>query len=206
VFDIIIENGRILDGAGNPWFKGDIGIKDGKIKSVGLLKDKSAKERIDATGQFVSPGFIDIHSHSDAVPLMAKQDTGKILQGVTTEIVGVCGVTMTPVSKENIGLLQKYCAPFFSGAELSWDWTGVKDYLATVEKAKPIVNFGFFVGHGTIRIAVMGFENREPSAEELELMKSLAVQAVKEGAFGMSSGLVYPPGIFGKFGMVKSAH
>lgn len=198
MFDIVIANGRILDGAGNAWFKGDIGIKDGKIMRIGRLHDAEAAEMIDAAGLYVSPGFIDIHSHSDAVPLMTKQDTGKLLQGVTTEVVGVCGVSMTPWSSEYLDLLKKYCAPFFSGANLSWNWPEVKDYLAEVEKANPILNFGCFVGHGTIRIAVMGFADREPTADELERMKQLAVQAVKDGAYGMSSGLVYPPGIFAK--------
>jgi N-acyl-D-amino-acid deacylase len=198
MFDLVIENGRILDGGGNPWFKGDVGVKDGRIARIGRLGGEAAAERIDAAGLYVSPGFIDIHSHSDAVPLMRRQDTGKLLQGVTTEAVGVCGVTMTPLSPDNVGLLQKYCAPFFTGADLKWDWPAVKDYLARVEAANPIVNIAFFVGHGTIRIAAMGFENREPTAGELETMKRLAVEAVRDGAHGMSSGLVYPPGIFAK--------
>ncbi|MDR3590401.1 MAG: D-aminoacylase [Negativicutes bacterium] len=198
MYDLVIENGRILDGSGNPWFSGDVGIKDGKIARIGRLSGEKAAERIDAAGLYVSPGFIDIHSHSDAVPLMAKQNTGKLLQGVTMEVVGVCGVTMTPLSPENAGLLQKYCAPFFTGADLKWDWPEVKDFLARVEAANPIVNFAFFVGHGTLRIAAMGVENREPTADELARMKELAVQAVKQGAYGMSSGLVYPPGIFAK--------
>lgn len=198
MFDVVIANGRILDGAGNAWFRGDIGIKDGKIAKVGKLGDAEAAERFDASGLFVSPGFIDIHSHSDIVPLMAKQDTGKLLQGVTTEIVGVCGVSPMPWSDEYLDLLKKYCGPFFTGAELSWDWPQAKDYMAKVEKAKPIINFGYFVGHGTIRIAVMGFADREPTAAELDRMIALAVQSVKDGAYGMSSGLVYPPGIFAK--------
>ncbi len=198
MFDVVITNGRILDGAGNAWFKGDIAIKDGKIAKIGRLESAEAAERIDATGLYVSPGFIDIHSHSDVVPLMAKQDTGKLLQGVTTEIAGVCGVSTAPWSPEHLDLLKKYCGPFFTGAELSWDWPQMKDYLATVEKAKPILNFGYFFGHGTLRIAVMGFADREPTAEELDKMIAIAVQSVKDGAFGMSSGLVYPPGIFAK--------
>jgi len=202
MFDVLIENGRILDGAGNPWFRGDIGIRGGKIAQIGSLKKEQAAERIDASGLAVAPGFIDIHSHSDVVPLMASQDTGKILQGVTTEVVGVCGVTVTPFSPKNIELLKKYCAPFFTGANLTWDWPEVKDFLQAVEKARPIVNFGMFAGHGTIRIAVMGFEDRDPTAAELEQMKELAVRAVEQGAFGMSSGLVYPPGIFAKPGEI----
>lgn len=198
MFDVVIANGRILDGAGNAWFSGDIGVRDGKIAKIGRLGDAPAAERIDAAGRYVSPGFIDIHSHSDVVPLMAKQDTGKLLQGVTTEIVGVCGVSTTPWSAEHLDLLQKYCGPFFTGAELSWDWPRTRDYMAAVEKAGPIINFGYFVGHGTIRIAAMGFADREPTAAELDRMIALAVQSVKDGAYGMSSGLVYPPGIFAK--------
>ena len=198
LFDIVIENGRVVDGAGNPWFKGDIGIKDGRIARIGSLKNAPARERIDATGLYVSPGFIDIHSHSDAMPFMQNPDTGKLLQGVTTELVGNCGVSMTPWSPKNLDLLKKYFTPFSHDTPLSWDWPKAKDLVEAAEKTHPVLNFGYLVGHGAIRIAVMGNADREPTAAELEKMKALAVESVRDGAFGMSSGLVYPPGMYSK--------
>ena len=196
MFDIIIENGRIIDGTGNPWFKGDIGIKNGRIERIGNCKKVSAKERIDIDELIVAPGFIDIHSHSDALPFLYPQDKSKLMQGVTTEVVGNCGVSIAPISSAHVDLLKKYSSPFFSIPDLAWDWHGVKDYLDKVAEIKPIINIAFFVGHGSIRIAVMGFDYREPTTGELDEMKQLAVEAIKEGAFGLSSGLVYPPGIF----------
>ena len=100
MYDILIVNGRILDGSGNPWFRGSIGIKNGKIAEIGPLKGQSAKEILDAGDLIVSPGFIDIHNHSDAVPFVSPREEGRILQGITTEIIGNCGVTLAPISKE----------------------------------------------------------------------------------------------------------
>jgi N-acyl-D-amino-acid deacylase len=104
--DILIENGRILDGSGNPWFKGDIAIEDGKIAQIGVLNDQKARERIDAKGLIVAPGFIDIHNHSDAVPFVFPREEGRIVQGITTEIIGNCGVSLAPVFKETQELLK----------------------------------------------------------------------------------------------------
>ena len=194
--DILIENGRILDGSGNPWFNGDIAIQDGKIAQIGVLKDQRARERVDAKGLIVAPGFIDIHNHSDAVPFVFPREEGRIVQGITTEIIGNCGVSLSPVFKETQDLLKKYVGPFCFEAPLRWDWTTLEDFFIRLKEVKIFSNMGSWIGHGTIRIAAMGFDNRKPTARELAKMKELVAQAMEQGAYGLSSGLIYPPGVY----------
>jgi N-acyl-D-amino-acid deacylase len=196
MYDILIENGCILDGSGNPWFKGDIGIQDGKIAQIGSLKRKRARERMDAKGLIVAPGFIDIHNHSDAVPFVSPREEGRILQGITTEIIGNCGVSLAPVFKETQDLLKKYVGPFCFEAPLRWDWQTLGEFLDRVDERQNLTNMGAWVGHGAIRIAEMGFDNRKPTAKELAKMKELVAQAMDQGAYGLSSGLIYPPGVY----------
>jgi N-acyl-D-amino-acid deacylase len=194
--DILIENGRILDGSGNPWFKGDIAIEDGKIAQIGVLNDQKARERIDAKGLIVAPGFIDIHNHSDAVPFVFPREEGRIVQGITTEIIGNCGVSLFPVFRETQNLLKKYVGPFCFEAPLRWDWTTLEDFFIRLAEVKIFSNMGSWIGHGAIRIAAMGFDNRKPTARELTKMKELVAQAMEQGAYGLSSGLIYPPGVY----------
>lgn len=196
MFDVIIKNGKIADGSGNPWFCGDLGVKDGRIARIGLLSEETAAETIDAAGCVIAPGFIDIHCHSDAVIFAQPREKGKILQGVTTEVIGNCGSSAAPTNEATIGSLQQYLAPLFGSYPLAWDWQSVKGYLARVEENGMISNVASLVGHGTVRVAVMDFDNRKPTAEELRKMQELVGEALDEGAFGLSSGLIYPPGLF----------
>ena len=198
MYDLIIENGRIVDGTGNPWYKADIAVSGGCIAKIGKLQAEEAARRIDAKGLVVAPGFIDMHCHSDALLFVEPREVGKILQGVTTETIGNCGMSASPVSDGNLELLKKYTNSIFAGIPLSWKWHSFGEFLDKVEEQRSISNVAALVGHGTIRIAVMGFENREPDERELEAMKKLVGEAVDEGAFGMSSGLIYPPGLFSK--------
>jgi N-acyl-D-amino-acid deacylase len=196
VYDVIIENGTIVDGSGNPWFYGDIGVKAGKISRIGCLREHRAVERIDGRGLMVCPGFIDIHCHSDGLIFRDPPEQGKVLQGVTTETIGNCGISLAPTSHETLELLKKYTAAFCAGVPLAWNWHTVGDYLRQVEAVGSITNAAALVGHGTIRIAVMGFDDRKPTGEEMVNMKRLVAEALADGAFGMSSGLIYPPGLF----------
>jgi N-acyl-D-amino-acid deacylase len=195
VLDLVIENGRLVDGTGNPWYFGDVGIKDGKIVEVGRVKG-SGLERIDAGGRVVAPGFIDGHCHSD---LMVLDDPGseiKLQQGVTTEVVGNCGMTPAPFTTHNLDLLRTYVEPVLGNTGQEWRWESVEQYFEALLEVKPSENVATYVGHGTLRIAVMGFENRPASGEELDLMKGLLEEALQAGAIGLSLGLMYAPGSY----------
>jgi len=193
--DLLIKNGLIIDGAGNPWFNADLGILNGKIVEINRQINAKAKRIINAKGLVVSPGFIDIHSHSDLTLLINPSADSKIRQGVTTEVIGNCGMSAAPIRRENLSLLKDQWG--FEAKEVTWDWTTFDEYLKRLER-KIAINVAPLVGHGTIRTAVIGVDNREPSREELEDMKSLVAEAMEAGAFGLSSGLVYLPGCFAK--------
>jgi N-acyl-D-amino-acid deacylase len=195
VLDLVLENGRLVDGTGNPWFFGDVGIKDGKIVEVGRVNQRGL-ETIDAGGWVVSPGFIDGHCHSD---LMVLDDPGseiKLQQGVTTEVVGNCGMTPAPFAPQNLDLLRTYVEPVLGSTGQEWRWETVEQYFDALTEAEPSENVATYVGHGTLRIAVMGFENRPASGEELDRMKGLLDEALQAGAIGLSLGLMYAPGSY----------
>jgi N-acyl-D-amino-acid deacylase len=194
-FDLLIKNGRLIDGAGNPWFKADLGILNGKIAEIGKQINAKAERVIDAKGLVISPGFIDIHTHSDLTLLINPRADSKIRQGVTTEVIGNCGMSAAPIRKTTLRFLKDEWG--LEAEEVRWDWTTFNEYLNRLER-KISVNVASFVGHGTVRTAVMGVDNREPNQEEMEDMKSLVAEAMKAGAFGLSSGLVYLPGCFAK--------
>lgn len=199
MFDVVIKGGRIIDGTGNPWFRAHIAIKDGKIVRVGHLSGAGAEKTIDARGLVVSPGFIDMHSHSDfAVPFNPRVES-TIRQGVTTLVVGNCGISLAPVNPAREDLLMRYISPFLPPGEgLKIEWSTFSEYLKCEEETGVTSNVAHLVGHGTVRIAVMRFEGRAPTREELGEMKMLVAEAMEAGAFGMSTGLIYPPGIYSK--------
>ena len=190
MYDFVIKNVRIIDGTSSPWFRGNVAVKNGIIKKVSSIDNFESEEVIDGEDKYLCPGFIDIHSHSDCSLPNNRFAESRILQGITTEIGGDCGMSVAPVNKDNLNLLKDYIG------HLEYDWTSLKEYLDFVESNGISVNFGTAVGHGTIRIAAMGFENRSPNEQELEYMKYLLEKSLEEGAFSMSSGLIYPPGCY----------
>jgi dihydroorotase/N-acyl-D-amino-acid deacylase len=187
----LIINGQILDGSGSPWFAGSVAVKDGKIADVGRLSSATAKQVIDAKGLVVSPGFIDLHSHSDFTLLVDGAAQSKIRQGVTTEILGEAG-SAAPVMGPMVADFDKYLRP----TGIQRDWTTYAQYFARLERQGISVNVASYVGSGQVRSCVMGNVNRAPSPEELESMKSLVEQAMRQGTIGLSSGLIYPPNSF----------
>lgn len=193
-FDIVVRNGRIIDGAGSPWFKGDICIKGERISVVGGPGRFEADREIDAKGRIVCPGFIDVHTHSDTSFLANPKADSKILQGVTTEIVGNCGSSAAPVTEFGKSFFSKR----YEDVGVDWDWTTVAEYLQRFETKGLPLNVGTLIGHGTIRASVMGFEAREPTNQELESMRSLVESGMRDGAFGLSTGLKYAPGCYAK--------
>src|SRR5919199_4953070 len=195
MLDLVLKNGRIVDGTGNPWFFGDIGIKDDLIVDVGRASQEGL-ETIDVRGQVISPGFIDGHCHSDLMVLNNPRSEIKLRQGVTTEVLGNCGMTPAPFAPQNLELLRSYVEPVLGKTEREWAWETVGQYLSSLREARPSENVATYVGHGTLRIAVMGFENRPASDEEVDLMKGLLEESLQDGAIGLSLGLMYAPGSY----------
>ncbi|MCS7385517.1 MAG: D-aminoacylase [archaeon GB-1867-005] len=193
-FDTIIIGGKIIDGTGNPWFKADLGIKDGKIAAMGKLRSAEANRIITAEGLIVCPGFIDIHSHSDYTLLVNPKAESKIRQGVTTEIVGNCGSSAAPL----IGEMKERATEIAERYGLKVDWTYMDGYLKKLEENGVAVNVATYVGFANIRIAVLGYEDRSPTRDELEEMKKLAARSIDEGAIGLSTGLRYDPQSYAK--------
>jgi len=200
MFDTIINNGKVIDGTGNPWFKADLGIKNGKIVKIDRLDSSEAEKIINAEELVICPGFIDVHNHSDFTVFSNPNLESTIRQGITTLVTGNCGISFAPVNPARKNLLMKYISSFRPPGELEIDWETFEEYLAHLEQKKAASNIAQLVGHGTIRISSMGFQNRDPTQEELEEMKTLVAEAMEAGAFGMSSGLIYPPGVYSKTG------
>ncbi len=189
-FDLVIHDGLVADGSGHPAFRADVGIGEGRIIEVGSIDRGEAPELIDASGLVVSPGFIDMHSHSDFVLLVNPKAESKVRQGVTTEVVGNCGGSAAPI----LGLARDLeISRHQTRYGIDVDWGALGEYLGRLEGGIA-VNVASLVGHGTVRKCVMDLEERAPSQGELEEMKGLVDAAMREGAFGMSTGLVYPPG------------
>jgi len=190
-FDLLISGGRIIDGSGSPWFYGSVAVKDGKIEDVGRLGQTSGRRVIDAAGMVVAPGFIDLHTHSDYTLLVDGSAQSKIRQGVTTEIIGESS-SAGPVLGAAVAEFDRSLQPL----GIRRDWTTLGEYFARLERQGISVNIASYVGSGQVRKCVMGNVNRAPTAEEMEQMKRLVEQAMREGAIGLSSGLIYPPNMF----------
>ena len=200
VFDVLVKNGKVVDGCGNPWFRADVGIKDSKVTALGKLEDIQAGQVIDAKGKIVSPGFIDLHSHSDFVlPLKNNAEIFEpfIRQGITTLVTGNCGFSPAPLVRKNLPLLKLYCS-WACGDELEWSWESMGDFLDYLEGNGVALNVAHLVAQGGVRIAAMGFEARPANESEMGLMKRLVEESLQGGAFGLSTGLMYAPGMFTK--------
>ena len=191
MFDVVIKNGYVVDGTGNPWYRADIGIKSGKVLEIGNLDFEGTDRIVNAKGLIVCPGFIDMHSHSEYSLLANLKAESKIRQGVTTEVNGNCGDSPAPVE----GITAE-AAEEVKEYKLDMDWSTLGEYLDKLERQGISLNVAQLVGHGTIRIAVIAHENRPPIPDELNEMKELVAQAMEDGAFGMSTGLFYSPGGF----------
>src|SRR5229473_7979014 len=192
-FDIVIKNGHIIDGTGNPWFAGDVGIRGDRIAAIGDLKDADAKRVIDASGKIVSPGFIDMLGQSELSLLIDNRSLSKLAQGITSEITGEGG-SIAPQNALTIAAAQPSLDPY----HLKIDWTTLQEYWQRLAKKGTPINIGTYVGAAQVREAVLGDVNRAPTPEELEKMKALVAQAMEQGALGISTALIYPPGHYAK--------
>lgn len=191
-FDLIIRNGRVIDGIKDEDYKADVGIISDRIQALGNLQAEKGRTVIDAKGRVVSPGFIDIHSNTDFELLINSRAESKIRQGVTTELSGNCGGSVFPRKRTT----QKTEGEIHQRPGLDVDWVDLEGYRSRLTKNRIAVNHGTLVGQGTLRDYVMGEERREPILKELELMKKLVAEAMEQGAFGISTGLEYAPSGF----------
>jgi N-acyl-D-amino-acid deacylase len=194
-FDLLIRHGTVVDGTGRPGVAADVGIRGGRITAVAPALEGDAARDIDAGGRIVAPGFIDAHTHSDFTLLSVPGADSKVRQGITTEVVGNCGFSPAPVAPQTLDLLKEYVG--FLNADLPWNWQRLGEYYQRVSDQGCAMNLVPLVGHGAVRIAVMGFADRAPSADELVRMQRLVGEAMEDGAFGLSSGLIYTPGCYG---------
>ena len=190
-FDVIVANGRVVDGTGAPWFRADIGVRGDTIQAIGNLADAQAVQRIDATGLVVAPGFIDLLGQSEFNVLVDNRVASKITQGITTEITGE-GSSIAPI---NDRLIEESKAPY-EHFKVTRDWKTLREYFARLERSKSAVNIGSFVGSGGLRDYVIGKADRPATATELAEMKRLVAQAMEDGALGVSSSLQYVPNRF----------
>lgn len=195
--EILIKNAKIFDGTGNAWYSGEIGIEKEKISKIKKHIDEEAEKIIDADGKIVCPGFIDAHTHSDLAAIINKSAFNFITQGVTTNVIGNCGWTAAPLNKDTVQDLLALVAPDIN-VDLTKLWQSFSDFLNFLDGSRFTINFAPLVGHGTLRIAVMGLDKRDPTQAELDEMKKLVKESMNAGAFGISAGLEYMPGLFTK--------
>ena len=187
-FDLVIENGHVIDGTGSPWYAADIGIRDGRIAAIGKLGDAKAKQRIDAHGLVVAPGFIDMLGQSELTILVNPHLPSKVFQGITTEITGEGG-SIAPlndaiIAADRVGYEHYGITP---------DWRTLSGYFARLEKQGMGINLATYVGATQVRRMVLGDEDRAPNAAELEKMRALVRDAMQQGAVGLSTSLQYAP-------------
>jgi N-acyl-D-amino-acid deacylase len=192
-YDVVIRNGRIIDGSGNPWVSGDLAIRGDRIAALGKIDTSRAKRVIDAKGLAISPGFIDMLGQSEEALLIDNRSLSKLSQGITTEITGEGG-SIAPQTNLTLASLQ----PMLDHFNLKVDWTTLDGYFERLTKKRTPLNIGTYVGAAQVREAVLGDVDRAPTPEELEKMKALVAQAMQQGAFGLSTALIYPPGHYAK--------
>ncbi|MGD9569123.1 MAG: amidohydrolase family protein [Sedimentibacter sp.] len=196
MLDILIKNGKIVDGTGNPWYMADIGIQGDKIVKIRHNCTDEAQTVIDAEGLVVSPGFIDMHTHFDLRVLKYPEEDAKLMQGIITAVHGQDGLSVAPIDEANKVPMMKRISGLLGTYLDKWNWNSMAEYLDAIDSVKPATNSMMLVPHGTIRAMALGWENRPATADELENMKSLLAKALEEGACGFSTSLIYPPGMY----------
>ena len=191
MYDLLLSHGVVVDGTGGPAYPADVAIDGGRIGAIG--RDLGLARRvIDLDGRVLSPGFIDMHTHSDLALFADPGASPKVAQGVTLEVLGQDGLSCAPVDDASLDLVQSLIEPLDGCGPAPWSWRSVAEYLEALDR-QIAVNIAYLLPHGTIRGVVVGLEEREASAHELERMSALVDQGMRDGAFGLSTGLTYPP-------------
>jgi len=190
-FDVRIINGDVIDGSGRPRVRADVGIRGDTIAAIGDLSKKTSTITIDATQQVLTPGFIDLLGHSESSVLIDPNLEGKIRQGVTTEVTGE-GHSPGPIDDAMAAEINRTKLPGFPDAT----WRSLADFMRTIEKRGSAINFAFYIGAANPREIVLGTTDRAPTPDELKRMEAIVDQAMRDGAIGMSTALIYPPGRF----------
>jgi N-acyl-D-amino-acid deacylase len=214
VFDLLIRNGRIMDGTGSPWYLADIGIRGGRIAAIGRLHDAMAKSTIDARNLLVTPGFIDMLGQSELTILVDPHLPSKIFQGITSEVTGE-GRSVAPINDRTIAADRVS----YAHRKISPDWRTLGQYFTRLERQGLGINLASYVGATSVRRMVIGDDDRAPSPAELDRMKRLVAEGMREGAFGVSTSLQYAPAPYasteelialaaegGRFGGIYSTH
>src|SRR5438552_7047250 len=192
-YDVRIINGDVIDGTGHARVRADVGIRGDTIAAIGDLSLKTAKITIDARGQVVAPGLIDLLGHSEGSVLIDPNLEGKVRQGVTTEVTGE-GHSPGPINEAMAAEVNRTKPPGFPDAT----WRSLADYMRAVEKRGSAINFAFYIGAANPREIVLGDADRDPTPDELKRMEQIVDQAMNEGAWGLTTALIYPPGRFAK--------
>ena len=193
-WSLLIRGGTVVDGSGAPARRADVAVEGDRIAAVAPALDGPAERVIDASGQAVAPGFIDMHSHSDLFYFACPSAESKVRQGVTTEVVGMCSFSQAPLRPDQHDIVRGWAGGI--GASLDVRWETFAQYLDALRAVQPTVNVAHFVGHGALRIAAMGFEARPAAADDVKAMQRLLGEALEAGAFGFSTGLVYAPSAY----------
>ena len=197
--DLLLAGGTVVDGTGQPARRADVAISGDRIVAVGSIARSGAQRVLDVPGSTIAPGFIDAHGHSDIAVLSSPQLPSKVHQGITTEVMGNCGLAAAPLGAHtDADAVRSLLSIVDVDPGVAWRWRSMAEYLSTVESRGAAINLAALAGHLAIRASCVGFDDRAATPTEIGDMQSMADQALADGAVGLSSGLMYPPNAYAR--------
>ena len=197
---LVLKNGTIIDGTGRLGVGADVAISQNRIAAIDTERSLQGLHEIDCSDLIIAPGFIDTHSHSDLRVLAEPQLPMKVRQGITLEVFGQDGISVAPISAGDQPQVARSLAGLNGKLDRAWDWQSVAEYLTAIERAAPAIDCAYLIPHGAVRLNAMGMEDRRASTDEIKAMQELIRQSMREGALGLSTGLIYPPCCFADTG------